>query len=89
MAASKKKNLGLIHIVCIAWHGFSYPEKSLFLVWLFFHFAAGIMKLKAPTCSDMSRRKMSITMKDAFFFSLYEMVMKGPVDVRACAGRLV
>lgn len=88
MTASKKKNLGLIHIVCIAWRSFSYHEKSLFLVWLFFHFTTGIMRLKAPTCTDMSRRKMSVTMKNDFFF-LYEMVSKGPVDVHVCAGRLV
>lgn len=39
MAASKKKRKrGIIHIACIAWHSFRYPEKSLFLAWLFFPF---------------------------------------------------
>lgn len=51
----KKRKRGIIHIACIAWHSFRYPEKSLFLAWLFFRFTSGIMRLKPPTCADMSR----------------------------------
>lgn len=49
------KKHSIIHIARTAWHSFSYPVKSLFLVWLlFFRLTTGIIRLKALACCGTS-----------------------------------